>query len=499
MHRTTLRRLAWTLLLTSGVCGCKRSTGPRRSQPPEQVAPLPRDVLCVEQPEGCLYCSARDVPAATFLDADQSRPTMCDPKDEDDCVEFCTDLAPECALPWSSKPRCVLGSELEFQRAVFNRDTSGHPEVQAAGRVVDESGRRIEGARVDVWVSYGVQLTALAQETTGKDGTFRLRLRSGPWSYSLRFSRTGLANEITDRIPAEKLAAATGNQPRTFRMGPESAIKGRVVDSSPAAEPVGGAVVTALRTLEDGIESSSTKTSDDGGFVLGGLNARRYFLRITKFGWRPQIVKPVLAGAGGRVLVKLARATVIRGAVHDKEGEPEPSATVAAVLSDVPGVPTTPIFWATDSAGEFAQDRFAQGTYYLWARKGDWLAYPPQKIELPDGSEVEVILSLRQKGAKVTGQVLAQPGYRLSPGARALLLTHSSPLAFPRPAVANLEDKSGRFEFAGILPGRYEINIRDGTRTLAIVAGPREIEVPIDADVTVQLKEAITVRPRIGE
>jgi hypothetical protein len=445
-----------------------------------------------------VYCSARDVPTATFLDADQSRPTICDPKDDEDCVEFCTDLAPECALPWSPRPHCVLGSELEFQRAVYNRDTSNLPEVQVAGRVVDESGKRVEGARVDVWVSHGVQLTALAQETTGKDGIFRLRLRSGPWSYSLRFSRHGLASEITDRLPVEKLGT-TGSQLRTFRMGPESSIKGRVVDSLSSAAPVGGAVVTALRALDDAIESSTAKTADDGSFVLRGLEARRYFLRISKFGWRPQILnKPVPAGSS-RLAVKLTRATVIRGEVRDREGEPEPNATVAAVLSDVPGVPTTPIFWATDSAGMFAQDRFAPGTYYLWARRGDRLAYPPQKIELPDGGEVEVILSLRQKGARVTGQVQAQPGYRISPGARAVLLSHSSPLAFPRPAVANLDDSSGQFEFAGILPGRYEISIRDGTKTLAIVAGPREIEVPIDADVTVSLKEPITVRPRLGE
>jgi hypothetical protein len=453
----------------------------------------------VEQPEGCLYCTGRDLPAAAFLDADQSRPSLCDPKSSDDCVEFCTTFAPDCALPWSPKPHCVLASEIEFQRAVFNRDTSDRPEVQVAGRVVDEGGRRVEGARVDVWVTRGAQLTALAQETTGRDGTFRLRLRSGPWSYSLRFSRSGLANEITDRLPAEKLAVAAGTQLRTFRMGPESMIKGRVVDSSPAAVPIGDAQVTAVRALEDGIESSSAPTADDGSFVLGGLEARRYFLRVTKFGWRPLIVKAVQAGAGGRLSVKLQRATVIRGLVRDKDGEPEPNATVAAVLSDMPGVPTTPIFWASDSTGAFAQDRFAPGTYYLWARKGDRLAYPPEKIELPDGGDVEVTLSLQQKGARITGQVLPQTGYRISPGARALLLSRSSPLAFPRPAVASLDDGTGRFEFSGILPGRYEISVREGTKALAIAAGPREIEVPIDADVTIPLRETITVRPRIGE
>ena len=264
------------------------------------MAPVPRAVLCIEQQEGCFYCTGRDVSAAPFLDADQSRPTICDPKDEENCVEFCTTLSPECALPWSPKPHCLFGSELEFQRAVFNRDTADRPEVPVVGRVVDESGRRIEGAHVDVWVSRGTQLTALAQEVTAKDGTFRIRLRSGPWTYSLRFSRPGMAGEMVERLPAEKLAPMTGGQPKVFRLGPEAVIKGRIVDSSPAAVPVAGAEVSALRALEDGIESSSTRTGDDGSFVMGGLEAHRYFLRITKFGWRPLIVKAVQAGSGGR-------------------------------------------------------------------------------------------------------------------------------------------------------------------------------------------------------
>jgi hypothetical protein len=244
VRRLTIPILVLPLLLLAVTNGCKRTDGMKTSQPTESAAPVPREVLCIEQTEGCVYCSSRDLAPAPFLDADQPRPTLCAPKDQDDCVEFCTTLAPECALPWSTKPRCVFNSELDFQRAVFNRDTSDRPEFQVPGRLVDENGRRIEGARVDVWVSRGTRQTALAQETSGKDGSFRLRLRNGPWSYSLRFSRPGLATEIIDRLPADKLAVPTAaTQPRAFRMGPEAVIKGRIVDNSPAAVPVGDAEV----------------------------------------------------------------------------------------------------------------------------------------------------------------------------------------------------------------------------------------------------------------
>ena len=493
------KTLVWILPLLPALAGCKRSLEKKSNQPSGGTSPVMRDVLCMEQPEGCVYCTSRDRGPAPFLEADQSRPFTCDPKDEDNCVEFCTSLAPECALPWSTKPHCILDSELAFQRAVFNRDTVDRPEVTVTGRLVDMNGRRIEGARVDVWVSRGAQQTALAEEVTAKDGTFRTRLRSGPWTYSLRFSKPGFASGLVERLPAEKIAPSAGNQPRVFRLEQESTIKGRVVDSSPAAVPVVDAEVAALRTSEDGIESGRVHTGDDGSFVLGGLEARRYFLRVTKFGWRPLVMKGVQAGTGSRVAVKLKRATVIRGMVRDKDDDPEPNATVAAVLSEIPGMPTTPIFWTSNNTGAFAQDRFAPGTYYLWARRGEMLAYPPEKIELSEGGEAEVVLSLKHKGSRVTGRVTLEAGARLSPNARALLISRSSPLAFPRPAVADLDDNDGRFTFVGILPGRYEISVKDGTKALAIVEGPRDVEIPIDADVTVPLQEVVVVRPRVPE
>jgi hypothetical protein len=499
LHQPLARKLTLALLLLIVAGTCKRSPGTKSSQPAGNTPQALREVLCLEQPEGCIYCTGRDVTTAPFLESDQSRPTICEPKNEDNCVEFCTLLAPECALPWMPKPHCLFESELEFQRAVFNRDTADRPEVQVIGKVVDESGRRIDGAHIDVWVSRGSQQTALAQEVTAKDGTFRTKLRSGAWTYSLRFSKQGMASEIVDRLPAEKLAPMPGNQPRTFRLGPENIIKGKIVDSSPTANPITGAEISALRTSEDGIASSTARSGDDGSFFLGGLESHRYFLRITKFGWRPLVMKGIQAGSGTRISIKLAPATVIRGGVRDKDGDPEPNATVAAVLSDVPGAPTTPIFWTSDGDGSFSQDRFAPGTYYLWARKGEMLAYPPEKIELTEGGDVEVDLTLNHKGSRVAGQVMPQAGFHIAPGARALLVNRSSPLTFPRPAVANLNEQDGRFVLFGILPGRYEISIREGPRTLAILSGPREVEIPIDADVTVTLKESITVRPRIQE
>jgi len=106
---------------------CKRSVQVSSARPADVTAASPRGVLCVEQPDACLYCVGREG-EAPFLEAFQSRPRVCDPKDAEECVEFCSALAPACALPWTPEPHCVLDSELAFHRALFNRDTADRPE-----------------------------------------------------------------------------------------------------------------------------------------------------------------------------------------------------------------------------------------------------------------------------------------------------------------------------------------------------------------------------------
>ena len=104
-----------------------------------------RDVRCVERPEGCVWCEGRG-PTPPLVDPDAVPASLCDPKDEGNCVDFCSRLAPECAVPWRTVPSCLLPSEQEFRREIIRRDTADRPEALVQGRVTDEAGRRIEGA-----------------------------------------------------------------------------------------------------------------------------------------------------------------------------------------------------------------------------------------------------------------------------------------------------------------------------------------------------------------
>ncbi len=446
-----------------------------------------RDVRCVERPEGCVWCEGRG-PTPPLVEPDAVPASLCDPKDQGDCVDFCSRLAPECAVSWRTVPSCLLPSEQEFRRELIRRDTADRPETMVQGRVTDESNRRIEGAKISVWF----QGTSIAEDVSGKDGSFHLRLRTGPWTYFVRVSAKTLATEIAD-LRLDK----PGTTPRNFRLAPENVIRGRVVGNK--GEPIPGATVHAVRNAEDPVASGEAQSADDGTFALGGLDSKRYFLRASKFGWLPETLKWQIAAPAKGITFKLARTGVIQGRVVDTDGEGQANATVVALLSAAFGTTASPIIWRVDSDGKFAQDRFQAGTYYLWARHGDMLVYPPEKIEITDQNlSAEAELQLAHKGARVRGRVVTtRANVAVEPDARAVLIGRS-PLALPRKAVGEI-DRDGKFVVGTLLPGRYEISIRVGSRILQITAGPREVEIPIDPGATVDLAEAITVRPQTEE
>ncbi|HXU61562.1 MAG TPA: carboxypeptidase-like regulatory domain-containing protein [Polyangia bacterium] len=479
--------LAWALLAVGAGDACRRSRG-RWSAAPNTSASTgdTRDVRCVERPEGCIWCEGRGA-TPPLIEPDAIPPSLCDPKNPGDCVDFCSRLAPDCAVPWRGGPSCLLPNEQEFRREIFRRDTADRPEATVQGRITDEGGRRVEGAKLRVWF----QGTGILDETSAKDGSYHLRLPAGPWSYSLRVSHPGHATEIAD-LRFDR----AGTTVRNFRLSPESSIRGRV--TSVAGEAIAGATVHAVRSPDDLVDAGEASSSDDGTFAIGGLDVKRYFLRAAKFGWLPEMLKWGVNAPATRIAFKLVRTGVIEGRVLDAEGEGQGNATVVALPSGGIGNAGSPIIWAADSEGKFAQDRFEPGTYYLWARRGEMLVFPPEKIEI-NGNNLDARIELRlsHRGARVRGRIVTRGGTRLDPATRAVLFG-LSPLALPRKAVGDI-DGGGGFAVGALLPGRYEISVRMGARVLPIVSGPREVEIPIEPGATVDLAETIVVRPQAEE
>lgn len=478
---------ALIVLSASSLGACRRTPGAPVAPDVTAATVDPRDVRCVERPEGCIFCDGRGAPPP-MLDPEEPPSSLCDPKDSASCVDFCSRLAPDCATPWFRGTTCLLPSEEDFRREIFRRDTADRPEAVLQGRVSDDANRRIEGAKVRVWF----QGAAVADEVSGKDGAFRVRLRSATVPYALRISHPGHATEI-----AEVRLERTVPLVRSFRLGPESTLRGRVVDGT--GIPVPRVDVRALRGPEDLIEVSAALTGEDGQFQISGLESRRYILAVSRFGWLPASVRAVVsAGATPRLTIHMVRTGVIRGTVVDSDREPEANALVVAMLSGGVGATMSPIIWTTDAYGKFAQDRFGPGTYYLWARHGERLVYPPEKLELGEGHlDVETELTTSHHGARVRGRVRVGSGL-LPMGETRAVLVGRSPLAFPRKAVGDV-DKTGAFTITGVLPGRYELSIRIGPRVFPIISGPREVEVPIEEGATVDLPETVVVRSRSEE
>ena len=163
------------------------------------------------------------------------------------------------------------------------------------------------------------------------------------------------------------------------------------------------------------------------------------------------------------------RTGVIEGRVLDADGEGQANATVVALPSGGLGERGSPIIWTVDSDGKFAQDRFEPGTYYLWARRGEMLVYPPEKIEISDGNldAAHRAAASRTRGRACAGGSSPAAGRPLDPETRAVLFGQS-PLALPRKAVGEI-DHDGDFAVGALLPGRYEISVRVGTRVLPII------------------------------
>ena len=479
--------LGLLLAMAAAQPACRRSRG-RSAAPNTSTSVIDaRDVRCVERSEGCIWCEGRGGPTPPLVEPDAIPPSLCDPRDPGDCVDFCSRLTPECAVPWRTVPSCLLPTEQEFRREIFRRDTADRPEALVQGRITDEAGHRVEGAKIRVWF----QGTAILDEVSGKDGSFRVRLRAGPWTYSVRVSHAGLATEIAD-LHIDR----AGTTVRNFRLAPESTIHGRVV--STAGEPIGGVAINAVRSPDDLVAAGETQSQSDGSFVIAGLDVKRYFLRASKFGWLPQMLKWGITAPATRIGFKLVRTAVIEGRVLDADGEGQANATVVALPSAGIGNASSPIIWAVDGDGKFAQDRFEPGTYYLWARRGEMLVFPPAKIEISDSNLDERIeLRLSHKGARVRGRIITRGGTPLDPDTRAILFGQS-PLALPRKAVGEI-DHDGVFAVGALLPGRYEISVRVGTRVLSIVSGPREVEIPIEPGATVDLSDTIVVRPQAEE
>jgi protocatechuate 3,4-dioxygenase beta subunit len=248
-----------------------------------------------------------------------------------------------------------------------------------SGKVTDEKGQPVAGARVRITREMGMRrlLRGAASNPaalfggqgvlTVADGSFRLRGLEPERNLSVEAARTGYA---TARKPGVSVKAgdAIKDLALVVRRGLEA--RGKVVDAQ--GQPVAGAELRAIHR-EDGLmggarvqmrlmgmdrDKPDAVTGNDGAFLLKGLEVGQYTLAIAREGFARKTVPSLEVKATGENVwppVTLVSGAPIAGLVRDSAGGPISGAQIFAIDVGSGGRPQN---GTSDAEGKFRLEGF---------------------------------------------------------------------------------------------------------------------------------------------
>ncbi len=359
------------------------------------------------------------------------------------------------------------------------------------GRVVDaRSGDAIAGAKVGLTGDGDLPWRSASSDHLG---SFELR-GLGEGEYRLKAIADGYLEAREDL--AIRILEDTGIIVRLERGG---SISGRVVDA--AGRPVPGASLlpdatvredeTGIHDLVSLLESRETNTDVDGSFLISGLPPREvYIVRASRDGFLYAATDPLEVRKGETASageIRLIRGGSIRGHVVDDrrvgiagamvtvreagavEREEHPEGKTHLLFEEQPGC----LGERTDASGAFDLSPLAAGAWTV-------CAYAPGRVQPPD-REVEIL-----EGESVGGIDLIFPGGGTLRGT--VLDRVDRPIADAEIRVSAAEngleakartDASGRFEAAGLPPGKVAIEVSRASfasaKTEATLPGPEVV------------------------
>lgn len=242
-----------------------------------------------------------------------------------------------------------------------------------SGRVVDEAGQAVAGARVwatdasNAWEGSAGERLA---QTTGKDGGFTLpALSAGSYLF--------FAKDETHAPAVTAPVAVAGEQPTTgveIVMKAAAVVAGVVIDRD--RQPVPYATVTlSSKQYSAGMTYRQAAADDKGRFVVTGLPRAALRLRAEGEEASSAVVDVDLAATPERRDLELVldRTGTIAGVVVDGDGEPVAEATVTAfpdfLAGQVDFVLASTATATTDGGGRFTLRGLEDGSYRLWAER----------------------------------------------------------------------------------------------------------------------------------
>ena len=241
-----------------------------------------------------------------------------------------------------------------------------------AGRVTDEKGAPVAGARVRFVAEQGIRailrggpaaLLGRPGVTSGLDGAFRLRGLSAEKNLTLEATRPGY---VPGRRAGVTLRSGEVVKDLSLVLRRGLGAQGRVVDS--AGQPVAGAEIRLSRPERGGNrfmfqigamadrDKPDASSGPDGSFRVGGLEPGEYSLALSREGYarkRIPSVNVVADGPNDWPPVVLSPGLPVAGFVRNGKGEPIVGAQVFSFAEGTMAADTS-----TDPEGRFRLDGF---------------------------------------------------------------------------------------------------------------------------------------------
>lgn len=370
------------------------------------------------------------------------------------------------------------------------------------GQVVDEKGRPVPGAEVELagspfedWEGEHPRFLdhqATHRTRTGPAGRFRFRdLPDGRFELTIRHAEH--ATLVVDRPVEGRTTGRLG----TFVLQRGKALEGTVTGGD--GLPVAGARIWALLRSDlgtKGFPAPFTTTAGDGTFAVPH-RGEGAMLWVCADGFLEESAP--IHFPEEPVQVRLLPAGLVRGRVLGRDGSPVAGAMVRADRADGAMGSTGPRIATpcphgepvtTDAEGRFELSRLWPAWYTVSAGAPGLMSATSSPTRVDDGEPVEVELHF-QEGSTVSGRV-ASPDGRPVPGADVWISLESSLTALKTQA-------DGSFRIEGVAAGRASLMARadgyDSTqRKIDVSGGEVRADLVLEPE---QELELVKVRGRV--
>jgi protocatechuate 3,4-dioxygenase beta subunit len=334
--------------------------------------------------------------------------------------------------PLVTKRATVTGRPRRAARAL---EQPSERDGSLRGRVASTDGSPLPGAEVCLSRS-GAGLDAPTCTTSDRSGAFSLEARAAPGDLLI-------ASATAHDGQARTLRAAEESIDFTLRPARAASVRGTVVDASGGAVP--RALVLARRP--GALEPVASARSDDDGRFGVTLEPGAATLEARAEAYAPSRLE-IEAPVAGVTLALAAASTLVGVVLDDATDEPVSGVNVSAYAQSA--LHPAGLHASTDEEGGFRLSGLHAGQYRLTAQADEWGG--AEASATVGVAEISAPIELRVRAAlTLTGVVRA--GGEICPKGGVLLKGAGT-------AVGAEADANGSVTIPGIVPGKYEAQVR---------------------------------------